>query len=243
MANIDYTKAYRDHVNELGTKLSHDDALREAIGSNFVAIGKLEYHLLRSLGLIDGQLVVDVGCGSGRLAVQLAPWEKIRYLGCDIVPELLEYARGLCKRPDWNFVITDGVRIPSPDRSADFTAFFSVFTHLLHEDTFRYFRESARVLKPGGLMVISFLEFKVQNHWNIFIDSVENGKSGQHLNQFIDREGIRSWADHSGFEVESIRSGDVFHIPIPEEIQFDNGDKQGCLGTFGQSVAVLKRKG
>jgi SAM-dependent methyltransferase len=242
MENIDYTKAYRAHVSDLGTRLSHDDALREAIGSNFVAIGKLEYHLLRSLGLIDGQLVVDVGCGCGRLAVQLAPWKGIRYLGCDIVPELLDYARDLCKRPDWNFVITDGIRIPVQDKSADFTVFFSVFTHLLHEDTFRYFRESSRALKPGGLMVLSFLEFKVPNHWHQFIDIVEHSKDGRHLNQFIDRDGIQTWADHSGFEVVSIRSGDAFHIPIPEEIQFDNGDKQGSFGTLGQSVAVLKRK-
>ena len=48
------------------------EALRRAVGGEFEAVGKLEYHLLRSLGLGNGHLVVDVGCGSGRLAHQLA---------------------------------------------------------------------------------------------------------------------------------------------------------------------------
>jgi len=185
--------------------------------------------------------VVDVGCGSGRLACQIAPFMGIRYVGCDVVPRLLDYARDLSKRPDWEFVATDGITIPVPDRAADYTVFFSVFTHLLHEDTFRYFREAARVLKPGGYLVISFVEFKVPTHWGVFAATVLNSKPGQHLNQFIDRDGIHAWAQHSGFTVESIRSGDTFHIPVPEEIVFENGDRQGTLGTFGQSVAVLRR--
>lgn len=242
MATPDLNRSYIEHVASLEERLDSDAALREAVGGNFVAIGKLEYHLLRSLGLRDGHLVVDVGCGSGRLACQLAPFPGIRYVGCDVVPRLLEYARGLCSRADWEFVLSDGVRIPAADASADFAVFFSVFTHLPHEDTFRYFRESARVLKPGAHLVMSFLEFKVPTHWGEFISSVESQEPGRHLNQYVDRHGIQAWADHSDLAVESIRPGDTFHIPIPEEITFDNGDRQGTLGTIGQSVAVLRKK-
>jgi len=242
MTKTDYAKTYRDHVAELEGRLSYDDALKRAVGGNFIAVGKLEYYLLRSLGLADGHLVVDVGCGCGRLACQLAHFGAIRYVGTDVVPRLLDYARDLSRRPDWQFDATDGIAIAVPDGAADFVVFFSVFTHLLHEDTFRYFREAARVLKPGGCMVISFVEFRVPTHWDVFAATVENSKPGQHLNQFIDRDGIHAWALHSGFSVESIRSGDTFHIPVPEEIVFENGDRQGTLGTFGQSVAVLRRQ-
>jgi SAM-dependent methyltransferase len=243
MIETDSKKAYIGHVGNLEKQFGVDDALRQAIGGDFVAVGKLEYHLLRSLGLTDGHLVVDVGCGSGRLACQLAPFTEIRYVGCDVVPRLLEYARALCKRPDWTFAATDGVRIPVSDGVADFAVFFSVFTHLLHEDTYRYFLEAARVLKSGGCLIMSFIEFKVAMNWSIFIANVEKSKPGQHLDQFIDRDGIHAWAEHAGFDVESIRAGDTFHIPIPEEIVFENGNRQGNLGTFGQSVAVLRKKG
>jgi SAM-dependent methyltransferase len=242
MANTDYTKAYKDHVLDLEKQLCYDHALKEAVGGDFEAVGKLEYYLLRSLGLKDGHLLVDVGCGSGRLACQLAPYSEIRYVGIDVVPRLVEYAKILCKRPDWEFLVTDGSSIPVPSGTADYTVFFSVFTHLLHEDTYKYIREAARVVRPGGFLVMSFIEFKVPMNWGIFIAMVDNAKPGQHLNQFIDRDGIQAWADHAGFEVESIRAGDTFHIPIPEEIVFDNGNRQGTLGTFGQSVAVLRRR-
>jgi SAM-dependent methyltransferase len=242
MTNTDFKKAYSDHVADLEKRLSADEALKQAIGGEFIAVGKLEYYLLRSLGLSDGHLVIDVGCGSGRLACQLAPFEGIRYIGCDVVQTLLNYAKSLCKRDDWEFVVTDGVTIPAPNGVADYAVFFSVLTHLLHEDSFKYFREAARVLKPRGYLVASFLEFKLPMHWSIFIASVENAQPGQHLNQFVERDAIYAWAEHAGFEVESIQGGDTAHIPIPEEIVFENGTKWGNFGAFGQSLAILRKK-
>jgi SAM-dependent methyltransferase len=95
--NTEFKSAYADHVSRLEARLAKDQALREAVGGEFVAAGKMEYHLLRSLGLSDGNLVVDVGCGSGRLACQLAPFPGIRYTGCDVVSRLLDYAKDLAK--------------------------------------------------------------------------------------------------------------------------------------------------
>jgi ubiquinone/menaquinone biosynthesis C-methylase UbiE len=215
--------------------------MRRAIGGEFNAVGKLEHHLLRSLGLSDGHLVVDVGCGSGRLSVQLAPFPGIRYVGVDIVKSLVAYASGLSKRPDWSFICSDGSKIPCGDGAADFVCFFSVFTHLLHEDIFRYFGETARVLKPGGQLVFSFLEFRIPSHWTVFIDKVRDSAPGQHLNQFIDRDAIRAWASYSEFEVVQLCDGDKPHIPIPEEIRWDSGARMESFGNLGQSVAVLRK--
>ena len=53
------------------------------------------------------------------------------------------------------------------------------------------------MLESGGYMVVSFLEFRIAWHWEAFIASV-NAAAGGHLNQFIDRDGIRAWALHSG---------------------------------------------
>ena len=76
--------AYIDHVRGLEQRLgSGDEAVRLAVGGEFEAVGKLEYYLLRSLGLTTGHLVVDAGCGSGRLAQQLAPDKGIRHIGTD----------------------------------------------------------------------------------------------------------------------------------------------------------------
>lgn len=234
------TSAYARHVATLETRIKGDRALQEAIGGEFIAVGKLEHHLLRSLGLADGHLLVDVGCGSGRLAVQLAPFPGVRYLGCDVVPALLDYARDLCRRPDWRFVVTDGTAIPCEDATADFVCFFSVFTHLLHEDTYRYFLEAKRVLRPSGVFVFSFLEFAVPCHWETFIASFQRQERGRHLNQFLDRDAIRAFAAHADLEVLSLHRGDKPHFRIPEEVRWEGGQCMRDSGNLGQSVAVLR---
>jgi len=59
-------QAYIDHVRRLEQRVEcKDEAMRLAVGGEFDAVGKLEYYLLRSLGLSSGHLVIDVGCGSG----------------------------------------------------------------------------------------------------------------------------------------------------------------------------------
>src|SRR5881275_2003467 len=66
-------QAYIEHVRRLEQRVDcKDEAMRLAVGGEFDAVGKLEYYLLRSLGLSSGHLVIDVGCGSGRLAQQLS---------------------------------------------------------------------------------------------------------------------------------------------------------------------------
>ena len=70
----------------------NDRAMREAIGGEFQAFGMIERELLYQYGLQDSHFVIDVGCGSGRLSHALAKTFAGRYLGTDVVPELLEYA-------------------------------------------------------------------------------------------------------------------------------------------------------
>jgi len=234
-----YFATYPALVARLRERLGDQSGFEAAVGGDFFTVGNLEFELLRSVGLPENATVVDVGCGSGRLAAQLAGMNKIRYVGTDIVPELLDYARKLAGRSDWLFHQTAGAQIPCPDGTADLVCFFSVFTHLTHEDSFRYLRETKRVLKPGGKVVISFLEFCIYSHWAIFDLSVNSSHPGDHLNQFMDRDGIRAWAHHLGLTVESIFDGDKAHIPIRQDLAWSDGRVMRNLGALGQSVAVL----
>lgn len=243
MADTDPRRAYHDHVARLQRELEGDAALMAAVGGDFIPMGRLEYHLLRSLDLGAKDFVIDVGCGSGRLACQLAELTELRYLGTDVVAELLDCAQRLARRSDWSYRLTDGTTIPCADAAADIVCFFSVFTHLLHEDSYRYLAEARRVLRPGGRIVFSFLEFRIPYHWSVFEHSVTHRDSVVHLNQFIDRDGIHAWAGHLGLTVESIADGDKPHIPLSEVIRFDNGTVMTDKGNLGQSVAVLRKPG
>ena len=162
--------------------------------------------------------------------------------GADVVPELLAYAVKVSRRADWRFDLTDGASIPALDESADFVCFFSVFTHLTHEATYAYLAEAKRVLRAGGALVFSFLEFAVPSHWPVFASSVEQRhRSDYPLTQFLDRDAIRAFADHLGFSVENIWTGGQPHIPFDGEVTWDDGRRQVGLGDIGHSIAVLRK--
>jgi SAM-dependent methyltransferase len=236
----DFLKTYPALVARLRNSLAGDAALEAAVGGDFITVGKLELALLQSLGLKGEDTVVDVGCGSGRLAFQLAAFPGVKYLGTDVVPDLLAHAAKLTARSDWRLVLTNGVDIPCGDESADFICFFSVFTHLTYDDTFRYLRQAKRVLKPGGRIVFSFLEFYIDSHWAVFANDVENGVP-DHLNQFIERGAITAWCKNLGLRVESFFDGDTPHIPIDEPLTWHDGRTMTGMGALGQSVAVLTK--
>jgi ubiquinone/menaquinone biosynthesis C-methylase UbiE len=81
--------------------------------------------VLLAHGLKDGDIVIDVGCGSGRLAAALTQGPSVHYLGIDVVPDLIDYAKRRCDRPEWRFVTASGLTIPEQDNTADFVVFFS----------------------------------------------------------------------------------------------------------------------
>ncbi len=234
-------QSYPEFVAGLQDRLPGEAALRNAVGGDFVAEGFLEEQLLRHLGLRDGAAVIDVGCGSGRLAFQLKRYPTLRYLGTDVVPELVRYADTLCQREDWEFRALHENRIPAPDACADFVCFFSVLTHLSHEDSFRYLAEAHRVLRPEGRIVLSFLEFRLAAHWPVFAAALDPATGRTHLNQFIERDALSAWALHLGLVVETVYDGDRPHIPLEADVVWPDGRRMSGLGNLGQSVAVLRR--
>jgi ubiquinone/menaquinone biosynthesis C-methylase UbiE len=153
-----YVRDYRQLVNDLVRAHDLDTAMSLAVGGDYDAVGASELALLKYFGLQDNSNIIDVGCGSGRLASALRHMPTISYLGTDVVPELLAYAESRCKRPDWRFEPVGGLVIPAADQTADVVMFFSVFTHLAARESAAYLAEAKRVLKPGGIIVASFLD-------------------------------------------------------------------------------------
>jgi len=235
--------SYPEFVDALLKSHPRDEAMSLAVGGGFEALGLLERALLIQCGLGPNDYLIDVGCGSGRLAKPLSDYLSGPYLGIDVVPELVEYAQTLVSRPDWRFEVADGFRIPEEDCRADVVCFFSVFTHLLHEQSYLYLQEAKRVLKPKGKIVFSFLEFAIRVHWELFQYAIDGAHgSSQPLTMFLSRDAIHAWAERLGLKVECIQDGDVPHIPLSAPVAFSDGkvfEGKGKLGPRGQSVCVL----
>jgi ubiquinone/menaquinone biosynthesis C-methylase UbiE len=228
MAQFHFVEDYEKYVAKLIRDYPIDEAMSHAVGGGFELFGRLEAQLLRNLGLRDGMRLVDLGCGSGRLASSLYASMKISYLGIDIVQALLDYAKK--KAPTYEFRLHRGLSIPQPENSADMVSAFSVFTHLLHAESYLYLEECVRILRPGGKIVFSFLEFAEPSHWKVFEHTKQTMKAGtaDHLNMFIDRNAIEAWAAHLDLKIEQYVSADT---PVLEGLP------------LGQSVVVLRKPG
>jgi SAM-dependent methyltransferase len=240
MAKTSYTDYIDSLENQLGDSHSHDEIMRQAVGGAFEIVGLLERELLIQQGLPADGYLVDVGCGSGRLAQPLADYLQGQYLGIDIVPKLVDYARTLVNRPDWRFEVAQGFTIPEKDEQADMVCFFSVLTHLRHEESYLYLQEARRVLKPVGKIVFSFLEFTNPVNWGIFQHNINAIGADEPLNQFISVDAIKVWAYHLGLPVLHInRAG---QIDLPKPIQLANDQIVEGRHFFGQSICVLSKK-
>lgn len=241
MKSPSFKDSYNTLVRNLLGKHDEAEAMAKAVGGAFEAVGVLEACLLRQCGLQPGHTLVDVGCGSGRLAYQLRDWLTGPYVGIDVVPELHRYAQRISGRKDWRFHTAPGLTIPEPDASADFICFFSVFTHLLHQQTFEYLRDSRRVLKPGGRIVFSFLEFRIFSQYCLFRAELADPQPDRVLTQFMDRDAIARFAEELGLEIVETWDGDKPHIPLDRPVTWDDGRVMEGTGNLGQSVCVLRK--
>jgi len=240
---LHFVEDYRRLVKHLIATMPLEQAMSKAVGGNFEAIGEVEMRLLVHLGLQPYHSLVDVGCGSGRLAKRLAKYlSGGMYTGIDVVPELLEYARqGLPAH--WQFITIDKFTELNPVADlADFVCFFSVFTHLLPEESFVYLDLARQSLRPGGRVVFSFLEYDL--HWDVFQESIDRARrdvSPPHLNTLLSRDTIGIWAERLGMKLAEIHRGDEAFIPISQPLILDDGTTIHDWAQLGQSLVVLEQ--
>ena len=130
-------KAYAEH---LATELDHKP---------------LDRHLLnRFAEETQGRgLVADLGCGPGHVARYLKE-QGVDVVGIDLSPEMVRVAAEL--HPGLEFRVGDMIRLDLPDAGlAGIVAFYAI-VHFSPAELGAVFREFRRVLKPGGLALISF---------------------------------------------------------------------------------------
>ena len=109
--------------------------------------------LLEQAGLEDGAEVLDLGSGSGTLAV----WAKqanlgIRIRGLDGDPAIIAQAVRKAARAGVEIPFDEGLSYDLPYEDASFDRVLSslFFHHLVPRDKERTIAEVARVLRPGG---------------------------------------------------------------------------------------------
>ena len=114
--------------------------------------------VLEQAGLRPGQRVLDLGCGTGTLAIEMARrCPGLQIFGLDGDPEVLARAERKAARAGVEITWQQGLatRLPYPDGSFDRAVSTLFFHHLATEDKISAARELHRVLRPGGQLHVA----------------------------------------------------------------------------------------
>jgi len=134
------------------------------------------YAFMQGWARIDSH-IVDIGSGCGKSAVTLRDFEYMgekfrgRYYGFDVDHEMVRWCQENFDPRHFTFRAIESysavyhpagtkgatARLPGcDDNSIDFVFSQSLFSHLLEDELRNYIGESARVLRPGGMMAMTF---------------------------------------------------------------------------------------
>lgn len=163
-----YEDLYEHHARSEG-----DDG----VGSgDYDIVGEIEFDVLRAVGLESSSTLLDFGCGNGRLGVHVVPYlTSGTYIGTDIAPTFLAQAGRrleplrLASGCSVRLIHQRDESFDLPDHSIDVACAFSVFTHMEHEDMYRYLVQLKRVVRKTGTVVVSCLPMDLDAARHIFL--------------------------------------------------------------------------
>lgn len=151
--------------------------------------------LARAVG--DLGPICDLGCGPGQIARYLHR-QGVDTLGVDISPRMVAEAQRL--NPEIHFHQGDMLALPDADNSCGGIAAFYCIIHLPREKIVDALREMKRVLKPGGVLLITFHigdEIKHLDEWwekSVNLDFA-----------FFQPEEMETWLKEVGYELIETR--------------------------------------
>ncbi len=127
--------------------------------------------------------VLETACGTGYGTGMLAGRAK-SVVGIDYSPLAVEHARARYTADNLEFLVMDCHRLAFRNARFDVVVSFEVFEHLEGSDA--YLRECRRVLRPGGLLLLSTPN---RTTWDVHMRSI--GQDYEFHINLVDLEGLR----------------------------------------------------
>jgi ubiquinone/menaquinone biosynthesis C-methylase UbiE len=189
--------------------------------------------LLSVLGPVDGKRCLDLGSDNGVVSLLLRK-QGGTWASGDLTPETVEAIRGLVTT-DVHLVTED--KLPFPDREFDVVVVADMIEHVEHEGAF--VAELARVLKPGGRLVVNTPHARDTALRRLRLWLGQTDEKHGHLRPGYTRESLGALL-RSGFEIgETTTYTRAFSETVDTAMQFaleglgKKGSKKGVVVTGG----------
>ena len=181
---IDYAERFKDEMDDKPFDRDCLDRLAQEVGG---------------LGPI-----CDMGCGPGQIAHYLHG-RGVKTLGVDLSPNMIAEAKRL--NPEIHFHQGDMLSLPDPDDAWGGIAAFYCIIHIPRERIVEALLEIKRVLKPGGVLLVTFHIGTEVKHLDEWWEKPVNIDFAFYLPPEME-----DWLRESGFEMIET----LIREPIPE---------------------------
>jgi 2-polyprenyl-6-hydroxyphenyl methylase/3-demethylubiquinone-9 3-methyltransferase len=175
--------------------------------------------VLRNVGAVEGSRVLDIGSGGGFLTKELS---DAGYEVTGIDPEMSAVSEA-AEHVTASFVVAVGEKLPFADDSFDSVVCSEVLEHV--EDPGAVLAEASRVLRPGGVFVVSLPNRTLLSRL-VLIDIAQRNRFTRVLphdlhdwNRFIGPKDLDALARRRGLELQDVQGVSIRVRDLPSAIR------------------------
>ena len=169
--------------------------------------------IARETGIGPTDVVLEIGCGIGRVGRHLAP-RCGRWIGADVSPRMLSHARrAMAGISNVSFQPLTGYNLTGiDDASVDVVYCTAVFMHLDEWDRYAYVLDSGRVLRPGGRLYIDNFNLLGEEGWQLFLENSRYDPAARppNISKASTPEELRTYVERAGFTDVRVLAGPLW---------------------------------
>jgi len=167
--------------------------------------------LQKSVGIRKDDVVLEIGCGIGRVGRLVAPLCR-KWIGCDVASNMLSLtAERLRDLPNVELKEISGYDLSGvADASVDVVYCTVVFMHLESWDRYNYILEAFRVLRLSGRIYVDNINLCSDGGWKVFEThrAMLPASRPPHMTQNSTPQEIETYLKRAGFSDVRIRTDD-----------------------------------